>query len=145
MPSWPDGPTTVRPELSDRCHGVVTSPTPMGNSGNGTASGGRLVVAGLKSNRKNNDLISIMLLGLPNRQPHTLPHIFVNRTSDRFSVLVEKRSDIAACRTASGALRPLSVRRQAQPSRSSGRTAEMAQLTKRGPGGGSRRKTDARS
>lgn len=50
----------------------------------------RLVVAGLKSNHRNNDLISILFLGSTNRPPHTLPHIFVNRTTDRLSFLVGK-------------------------------------------------------
>lgn len=47
-------------------------------------------MAGLESNHKNIALLSILLLGSAQGLPHILPHIFVNLTADRFSVLFEK-------------------------------------------------------
>lgn len=51
------------------------------------------VVAGLESNQSNNALISNLLSRSDQSLPHTLPHIFVNLTAVRFSVLVEKLNE----------------------------------------------------
>ncbi len=51
------------------------------------------MVAGLDSNQPNNALISRLLFRSDQSLPHTLPHIFVNLTAIRFSVLVEKLNE----------------------------------------------------
>ena len=51
------------------------------------------MVAGLESNQSNNALISKLLLRSDQSLPHTLPHIFVNLTAVRFSVLVDKLNE----------------------------------------------------
>jgi hypothetical protein len=51
------------------------------------------VVAGLESNQINNELISIILFRSTQSLPHTLPHIFVNLTTVRFSILVKKLNE----------------------------------------------------